>query len=60
MVLLPKQIDRLATIAEQTGRAIGIAQTGSIVRVDTGKIKFSIDADGFNVTPPNPDQEKLC
>lgn len=60
MVLLPKQIDRLATIAELTGSAIGITQTGSVIRIDTGKTKFSIDADGFNVTPPNPDQEKLC
>lgn len=59
MVLLPKQIDRLATLASETGAAIGVSHNGSsIIRVDTGKMQISIDADGFNVQPPQ--QEKLC
>lgn len=57
MTLLPKQLDRLAREAAQTGAAIGISQTGSVIHADTGYEKFSIDAQGNDTTS---NQEKAC
>lgn len=58
VVLLPTQLDRLATVAAQNGGAIGISQDGSTLHIDTGTVKFDMDAQGNFVTPTN--QEPLC
>lgn len=58
VILLPLQLDRLASIAAQNGGAIGISQTGSLLHIDTGQVKFDMDAQGNFVMPTN--QEPLC
>jgi hypothetical protein len=50
MVLLPKQFDRLARFSADIGdKALGIAQTGCVIHVDTGSILFDINAKGETI-----------
>lgn len=59
VVLLPEQLDRLASLARQTGKAVGVSQgKSSTLHINTGDAKFDIDARGNNIEPPN--QESLC
>lgn len=59
VTLLPEQTFRLADIAAQNRGAIGIAQTGSVIHVDTGTVKFDIGPQGQYLNPSNPDQGAL-
>lgn len=54
VVLLPAQLDRLASLAQQTNAAIAIFQDGSALEVNIGVEKFWIDAKGNDIDPPNP------
>lgn len=58
LTLLPEQFRRLAEISAETGAAIGIAQTGSVIHVNTGREKFDINAHGETIVPK--EQEQLC
>lgn len=58
VTLLPEQIRRLAELSELQPCAIEVVQNGNVVQLNNGFIKFSVDADGKNINPPN--QEPLC
>lgn len=58
VTLLPEQICRLAALSELQPCAIEIVQNGSVIQLNNGFIKFSVDADGKDINPPN--QEPLC
>lgn len=54
VVLLPGQLDRLASLSNETKGAIGIFQSGSTLLINTGGAsKFWMDANGDNIDPPN-------
>lgn len=57
VTLLPAQLSRLASLAQELGKAIGVSQDGSVLHVNTGDSKFDIDASGNTLHPPT--QEKL-
>lgn len=59
VTLLPEQTFRLADIAAQNRGAIGISQTGSVIHVNTGTVKFDIGPQG-NYLTPDPNQGELC
>jgi hypothetical protein len=57
VTLLPAQLSRLASLAQELGKAIGVSQDGSVLHINTGESKFDIDARGNTLHPPT--QEKL-
>jgi hypothetical protein len=59
VTLLPEQVYRLADIAAQNRGAIGLSQTGSVIHVDTGTVKFDVGPQGNYLTPSNPNQGEL-
>lgn len=58
VTILPKQIRRLAELSEMRECAIEIVQSGSVLHLNNGFIKFAVDANGTDIHPTN--QEPLC
>ena len=58
VTILPAQAARISRETAKTGSAIGVTQSGSLLKLDTGKATYVINAGGFDV--PSPNQEQLC
>lgn len=58
VTLLPQQIRRLAELSTETRSAIEVVQYGSVLHINTGSLKLSVDAQGYDIHPQN--QEQLC
>jgi hypothetical protein len=58
VVLLPAQLQYLARLASEGEGAIAVAQTGSVIHVNTGARIFDINAAGMPIPPDT--QERLC
>jgi hypothetical protein len=58
VTILPAQASRIARETAETGAAVGVSQSGSLLTLDTGRATFVIDAGGHDI--PNPSQEALC
>lgn len=56
VVLLPKQIDRLAELSAQKNCAIEVLQSGSVLLLNNGKTKLVVNADGDDIHPSNQEQ----
>lgn len=63
MVLLPKQLDRLASLGRQLNVALGLSHDpdSNAILVNTGKVVFTMNPEGGTITriSPNPDQGEL-
>jgi hypothetical protein len=53
VTILPKQADRIAEVANQTGAAVGVSQSGSTLTIITGPDEphIRINAQGKNIEP---------
>jgi hypothetical protein len=58
VTLLPKQIRRLAKLSAHISCAIEVTQNGSVITLNDGTTKLTVNANGDDIHPPN--QEQLC
>lgn len=58
VTILPAQAARIVQETAKTGAAVGVSQSGSTLKLETGRETFIINAGGFDI--PLPNQEKLC
>lgn len=58
VILLPKQIDRLAELRQESTAAVEVAQRGSVLYLYNGQTKLTINANGEDIHPPN--QDSFC
>lgn len=49
VTILPDQGRRLGALSQVYRCAIGVSQTGSVLHIDTGGLKFDIGPDGKNI-----------
>jgi hypothetical protein len=57
VVLLPKQIDRLAELSAEGPGAIEVLQYGSVITLNNGRTKLKVNANGDDIHQAN--QEHL-